>query len=183
MNTTTPNTQAPNTQTPKTITRILSSHAGLGALALRVPVGAVLSAHGAQKLFGWFGGYGLEGTGQWLASIGIEPGYFMALLAGGAEFFGGLALVLGLATRPAALVTAFTLLVAIFSVHIGNGLFLSNNGYEFALTLLAGTLALALQGGGSASVDTWLVKRWSERGLSHTAVNTPVNQIKELEQC
>ncbi len=121
-------------------------------------MGLILAAHGAQKLFGWFGGYGLEGTGQWLASIGLEPGYLMALLAGGAEFFGGLALVLGLLTRPAAVVAAFTMLVAIFAVHIGNGLFMANNGYEYALTLFAATVALAIQGAGRFSVDNLLQK-------------------------
>lgn len=138
---------------------VLQSNAGAAALVLRVPVGMVLAAHGAQKLFGWFGGYGLEGTGQWLASIGLEPGMLMALLAGGAEFFGGLALVLGLLTRPAALLSAFTMLVAIFSVHLGNGLFLANNGYEYALSLFAVTLALALQGGGRFALDNLLRRR------------------------
>ncbi|TLM77061.1 DoxX family protein [Microbulbifer harenosus] len=138
------------------INKILNSNAGLGALALRVPVGIILAAHGAQKLFGWFGGYGLEGTGQWMASIGLEPGYLMALLAGSAEFFGGLALVFGLLTRPAAAVSAFTMVVAIFSTHIDNGLFMSNNGYEFALALLAATVALAIQGGGVYAVDNGL---------------------------
>ncbi|KXS54872.1 MAG: putative oxidoreductase [Marinobacter sp. T13-3] len=138
--------------------RLFHSNGGYAALVLRVPVGLILAAHGAQKLFGWFGGYGLEGTGQWLASIGLEPGYLMALLAGGAEFFGGLALVLGLLTRPAALVTAFTMLVAIFSVHIGNGLFMSNNGYEYALTLLVVTVALAIQGAGRFAVDNLFYK-------------------------
>lgn len=135
---------------------LLQSNGGFAALALRVPVGLILAAHGAQKLFGWFGGYGLEGTGQWLASIGLEPGYLMALLAGGAEFFGGLALVLGLLTRPAAVVAAFTMLVAIFAVHIGNGLFMANNGYEYALTLFAATVALAIQGAGRFAVDNLL---------------------------
>lgn len=138
------------------INKILNSNAGLGALALRVPVGIILAAHGAQKLFGWFGGYGLEGTGQWMASIGLEPGYLMALLAGSAEFFGGLALVFGLLTRPAATISAFTMVVAIFSTHIDNGLFMSNNGYEFALALLAATVALAIQGGGAYAVDNGL---------------------------
>tara|TARA_Y100000815_G_scaffold65017_1_gene53798 strand:- start:163 stop:606 length:444 start_codon:yes stop_codon:yes gene_type:complete len=137
---------------------LLQSNGGFAALALRVPVGLILAAHGAQKLFGWFGGYGLEGTGQWLASIGLEPGYLMALLAGGAEFFGGLALVLGLLTRPAAVVAAFTMLVAIFAVHIGNGLFMANNGYEYALTLFAATVALAIQGAGRFAVDNLLHK-------------------------
>ncbi|WP_339780495.1 DoxX family protein [uncultured Marinobacter sp.] len=138
---------------------LLNSNGGYAALILRVPVGLTLAAHGAQKLFGWFGGYGLEGTGQWMASIGLEPGYLMALLAGGAEFFGGLALVLGLLTRPAALVTAFAMLVATLSVHIGNGLFMANNGYEYALTLFAVTLALAIQGGGRFAVDKVLLER------------------------
>ncbi|MDF0750897.1 DoxX family protein [Marinobacter sp. 71-i] len=137
---------------------LFNSSGGYAALILRVPVGLILAAHGAQKLFGWFGGYGLEGTGQWLASIGLEPGYLMALLAGGAEFFGGLLLVLGLLTRPAALVTAFTMLVAIFSVHIGNGLFMANNGYEYALTLFVVSLALVVQGAGRFSLDNVLHK-------------------------
>ncbi|MEC7377274.1 MAG: DoxX family protein, partial [Pseudomonadota bacterium] len=72
------------------LNKLMSTDAGWGALALRIPVGIIFAAHGAQKLFGWFGGYGLEGTGQWMDSIGLSPGYLMALLAGGAEFFGGL---------------------------------------------------------------------------------------------
>ncbi|APE32488.1 DoxD-like family protein [Halomonas aestuarii] len=154
---------------------LLHSRAGMAALLLRVPVGLILAAHGAQKLFGWFGGYGLEGTGQWLASIGLAPGALMALLAGGAEFFGGLALVLGLLTRPAALVSAFTMLVAIFAVHIGNGLFMSNNGYEYALTLFAATSALTLQGAGRFSLDTLLLARLAGGRTAQGAVtgNTP----------
>lgn len=138
---------------------ILSSHAGVAALILRVPVGLVLAAHGAQKLFGWFGGGGLAGTAQWLSSIGLEPSYLMALLAGGAEFFGGLALVLGLLTRPAAVVAAFTMLVAIFSVHIDNGLFVADGGYEYALILMVALIALAVQGGGYLSVDKALSQK------------------------
>ena len=91
------------------INRVLKSDAGIASLVLRVPTGLILAAHGSQKLFGAFGGYGLEGTGQWMASIGLEPGVLMAFLAGSAEFFGGLALVLGLLTRPAAALTAFTM--------------------------------------------------------------------------
>lgn len=139
--------------------RILLSKAGAAALILRVPVGLILAAHGAQKLFGWFGGNGLAGTAGWLSSMGMEPGLLMAILAGGAEFFGGLALVLGLLTRPAALVAAFTMLVAIFSVHIGNGLFAADGGYEYALTLMVALLALAVQGGGYLSMDNALSKK------------------------
>lgn len=128
-------------------------------LALRLPLGIIFTAHGAQKLFGWFGGYGLEGTGQWMASIGLEPGYLMALAAGSAEFFGGLFLIFGLLTRPTALVLAITMIVAIVSVHIGNGLFMSNNGYEFGLALLAGSVSLLLSGGGRFSADQLLAAK------------------------
>ncbi|WP_210395943.1 DoxX family protein [Motiliproteus sediminis] len=138
------------------LNKIVTSRTGYDALALRLPLGIILAAHGAQKLFGWFGGYGLEGTGQWMASIGLEPGFLMALLAGSAEFFGGIALLLGLLTRPAALVAAFTMVVAILSVHWENGLFMSNNGYEFALSLLAASVALTLRGGGSLALDNQL---------------------------
>lgn len=139
--------------------KVLGSNAGWSALILCVPVGLILAAHGAQKLFGWFGGYGLEGTGQWMASIGLNPGYLMALLAGSAEFFGGLALVIGLLVRPAAAVVAFAMLVAMFSVHIGNGLFMSNNGYEYALTLAVVALSLLFSGAGRLSVDELLAGR------------------------
>lgn len=137
---------------------LLVSHVGLGGLILRVPLGVILMAHGAQKLFGWFGGYGLEGTGQWMASVGFAPGYLMALLAGSAEFFGGLALVLGLLTRPAAALAAFTMAMAM-TVHLGNGLFIANNGYEFALSLLSASLALVFLGGGHGTLDAVLRRR------------------------
>jgi putative oxidoreductase len=137
----------------KMIQRIFATNAGLAALALRIPVGIIFIAHGAQKLFGWFGGYGLEGTAQWMASIGLTPGYPLAMLAGGAEFFGGVALLLGLLVRPAAVALAVTMLVAIFSVHFENGLFLANKGYEFGLALLSVAVALAISGAGPLSVD------------------------------
>lgn len=143
----------------QTLKKVFQSNAGFAALILRVPVGIILAAHGAQKLFGWFGGYGLEGTGQWMASIGLEPGFLMALMAGSAEFFGGLALIFGLLTRPAAAVSAFTMVIAIFTVHFANGLFMSNNGYEFALALFAATLALAFQGAGRLSLDNLVAEK------------------------
>ncbi|WP_166419262.1 DoxX family protein [Pseudoalteromonas sp. Z1A8] len=143
--------------------KILSSKAGVAALILRVPVGLILAAHGAQKLFAWFGGYGLEGTGQWMASIGLEPGYWLAMMAGSAEFFGGIALVIGLLTRPAAVVAGFTMLIAIFSVHISNGLFMANNGYEYALTLLVVMAVLVIQGAGSFSLDNVLAKKLANK--------------------
>ena len=116
-------------------------------------------AHGAQKLFGSFGGYGLEGTGQWMASIGLEPGYLMALLAGAGEFFGGLFILLGLLTRPSAVVLALTMVVAIFAVHFQNGFFMSNGGYEFALALLAASVSLVFSGAGKASIDELITNK------------------------
>ena len=135
------------------------TNAGLAALALRIPAAIIFIAHGAQKLFGWFGGYGLEGTGQWMASIGLEPGYQLALLAGSAEFFGGIALLIGLLARPAALMLSVTMVVAIFSVHFANGLFMTNNGYEFALSLLAIAISLMFSGAGKLSIDNLLAKK------------------------
>jgi putative oxidoreductase len=139
--------------------RLLATDAGWGTLALRIPAGIIFAAHGAQKLFGWFGGYGLAGTGQWMDSIGLAPGYLMALMAGGAEFFGGLALVLGLFVRPAAAALAFAMLVAIFSVHIDKGLFVAKNGYEFGLALFAIALSLVVTGAGRGSVDEALARK------------------------
>ena len=138
------------------LSRLMTTDSSLASLVLRVPTGIIFMAHGSQKLFGAFGGYGLEGTGQWMASIGIEPGYLMALLSGSGEFFGGLAILIGLLTRPAAAVLAFTMLVAILTVHIGNGLFASNNGYEYALELLTIAASLAITGGGKLSLDRLL---------------------------
>jgi len=135
------------------VQRMLSTDNGAGALALRIPVGIIFAAHGAQKLFGWFGGYGLEGTGQFFGSIGLTPGYLMALLAGLVEFFGGLALVLGVLVRPAAAALAGAMLIAVFAVHWSKGFFASNGGYEYALALLAASVALVLSGAGRFSVD------------------------------
>lgn len=141
------------------IDRLLSTDDGAGALVLRVPVGIIFAAHGGQKLFGWFGGYGLEGTGQFFGSVGLNPGVLLALLAGSAEFFGGLALVAGLLVRPAAAALAFSMLVAIFAVHWSKGFFAGGGGYEYALALLAASLSLLFSGGGRFSLDGALACR------------------------
>ena len=141
------------------VRQAIETNESLSQLALRLPLGIIFIAHGAQKLFGWLGGYGLEGTGQYMASLGLNPGYLMAVLAGSAEFFGGLALIAGLLVRPTAVVLAFTMLVGILAAHIGNGLFMTNDGYEFALALLAGSVALAISGGGRYSVDQTLASK------------------------
>lgn len=144
------------------IQRTLLTDNSFTSLALRLSAGVIFVAHGAQKLFGSFGGYGLEGTGQWMASIGLEPGYLMALAAGSAEFLGGIALLIGLLTRPAAFMLAITMLVAIITVHLPNGLFLSNGGYEFGLALLGISVALVFNGGGKLSLDRKLIGVASE---------------------
>ena len=140
------------------IKSITASQAGLGITILRIVAGITFVAHGSQKLFGWFGGYGLAGVAQWMESIGLAPGYLMALMAGSAEFFGGVALIIGLLVRPAAAVLAVTMLVAIFTVHLANGFFMSNNGYEFALALLAISIALVFEGAGKLSIDSKLAR-------------------------
>ena len=135
------------------IKAVFTTRAGFGLTVVRILVGIIFVAHGSQKLFGAFGGYGLEGTGQYMESLGLTPGYLMALVSGSAEFFGGLGLVVGLLARPAAVVLAATLVVAIFSVHISHGLFMANNGYEFALALLGGVVAVLIKGAGKFSLD------------------------------
>ncbi len=121
---------------------------------IRATTGLMLMPHGAQKLFGWFGGYGLEGTGGFFAqNLGLEPGLFWAALVGGVEFFGGLLLVLGLLTRPAALAVAILMAVAVVTVHLPNGFFWTSGGYEYPLLWGLIALAIAFKGGAELSLD------------------------------
>jgi putative oxidoreductase len=129
---------------------------GLGLLLIRLVVGISFIGHGAQKLFGWFGGYGVKGTGGWLESIGIKPGAQMAFLAGMSELLGGLLLVLGLLTPLAALLIAGTMLMAITKVHGPNGYWSTNNGYEYNLSLIAVVIGIALMGPGQYALDNLL---------------------------
>jgi putative oxidoreductase len=145
----------------KTLKIITKSEQLFASLPLRFVAGVIFTAHGAQKLFAWFGGYGLDATGQWMESIGLVPGYPLAVMAGSAEFVGGIFLIVGLLTRPTSAVLAITMLVAMFSVHIDNGLFMSNNGYEFSLALLAISVSLLLSGAGKLSLDNLITKRLS----------------------
>lgn len=118
-----------------------------------------MAAHGSQKLFGWFGGYGLEGTGQFFAeTLGLKPGVLMAALAGGTEFIGGLLLIVGLLTRVAGISLAGTMAVGIITVH-SSAFFASNDGMEYPLTLLLASLTLAIGGGGAFSVDRKLTTK------------------------
>ena len=137
----------------------LASTSGWAPLPIRIALGLSFVAHGSQKLFAAFGGYGLEGTGQFMASIGLEPGYLMALMAGLVEFLGGLAVMLGLLTRPAALAAAVLMVVAIVTVHLPHGFFADHGGFEYQLTLLAGFVALLIGGAGRYSLDHLIVSR------------------------
>jgi putative oxidoreductase len=142
----------------------------IGRLILRLIVGGYFFGHGTQKLFGWFGGYGPEGTGQFFESIGLRPGKHHALAAGAAEAGGGALLVAGAATPFAASVLTSTMLTAINRVHLKNGPWVTNQGYEYNLVLIAVVLALAETGPGSPSVDdaigaTWHGPKWAVRSL------------------
>lgn len=128
----------------------------IGLLILRLFVGLTLAAHGAQKLFGWFGGYGLTGTGGFLEQLGFFPGRRHALLAGLAELVGGLLLALGLATPVAATLIISVMFVAIATVHLKKGFFNSNQGYEYNLTLASVALSVTIIGAGPLSVDAAL---------------------------
>ncbi|MFC7371704.1 DoxX family protein [Fictibacillus iocasae] len=123
-----------------------------GLLILRLVIGLSLAAHGAQKLFGWFGGYGLKGTGGWLESIGVKPGYSMALLAGLAEVSGGLLFASGLFLPVAAGLIAAVMLVAIWKVHFANGYWVTQNGYEYNVAILAVVAGVALIGAGDYTI-------------------------------
>jgi putative oxidoreductase len=125
---------------------------------LRVVLGVVFFAHGAQKMLGWFGGNGFTGTMGFMTGAMHIPAVF-AFLAIAAEFFGGLGLILGLLTRVAAFGIAVNMLVAIVKVHARFGFFANwtgmqkGEGFEFHLLVLAMTVFLILRGGGAASVD------------------------------
>lgn len=127
--------------------------ADLGLLIVRLVVGLLFVGHGAQKLFGWFGGYGIKGTGGWLESIGVKPGATMAVLAGLSEFGGGILFALGFVTPVGAALIIITMLVAIAKVHGTNGLWATANGYELNLLYIVIALAVALIGAGSYSLD------------------------------
>ena len=128
----------------------------IGLIFIRLVVGLTLGAHGAQKLFGWFGGYGLQATGAGMEKMGFVPGWRSALFAGLAEAGGGLLLALGLATPLAAAIGFAVMVVAGASAHLKNGFFLSKGGYEYTLILASVALGLAFTGPGSLSLDSAL---------------------------
>ena len=124
----------------------------LGLLVARLVLGPLMAAHGAQKLFGWFGGYGLAGVGAWLESIGYKPGRVFALAAGSSEFAGGLLIAAGLLGPVGPALVIATMIVAAGSVHWPN-VFAASNGIELPLVYGVGAAALALTGYGAYSID------------------------------
>ena len=125
----------------------------LGRLLLRATVGGFFIGHGTQKLFGWFGGHGLDATGQMFESLGLRPGRRNAIAAGAAEAAGGALLAAGLATPVGAAVITATMLTAIHQVHLKNGPWTTNGGYEYNAVLIAAALTLAEIGPGKPSLD------------------------------
>ncbi|PFH91346.1 DoxX family protein [Bacillus sp. AFS088145] len=128
----------------------------IGLLLIRLVVGILFIGHGAQKLFGWFGGYGLKGTGGWFDSIGMKPGVTIALIAGLAEFIGGILFAFGFLTPVAGILIAGTMAMAIIKVHAPNGIWATSNGYEYNLTLLVVAISIVLTGPGKYALDTIL---------------------------
>ena len=124
-----------------------------GLLLMRVVLGGIIAVHGAQKLFGWFGGHGISGTAGWLEMMGMRPARAHAAMNGLAEFGGGALLVLGLLTPLGAAAIVGVMFVAIATVHWKNGFFNTNGGYEFNLLIIAAALALAFTGPGTISID------------------------------
>lgn len=147
---------AANASGPRPLIPVLSRLYGpLMPLAwplMRCVAGLFLMPHGAQKLFGWFGGRGLEGTSATFAKMGLEPAWVTAPLVGGVEFFGGLLIALGFLTRPVALAAAILLAVAV-TIHLPNGFFVGKGGYEYAMLWAILCAAIAVRGAGRLSID------------------------------
>jgi len=141
-----------------------------GILMIRVVVGLVLAAHGAQKLFGWFEGPGLDRTGKFFETLGFRPGRRHAMLAGVAETGGGALLVLGLLTPLGAAAAIGMMLAATIAVHMPNGFFAGDGGYEFPLVLGVAAAGVAFTGPGSISFDSAFGRGFGGFGFGILAV-------------
>ncbi len=134
------------------LNRIFGKFSGWGPFFLRLGVGVIMLVHGAQKLFGAWGGPGLKGFSQMLASMGLKPALAWAVLVALVEFAGGIFLILGIMTRLSALLIGIVMLVAIFGVHWSGGFLAARGGFEYPLMILAGCICLLFTGGGRASL-------------------------------
>ena len=128
----------------------------IGLLVGRVVVGLLMAGHGTQKLLGWFGGYGLQKTGDFLAQLGFRPGRAFAAAASLSEIAGGLLIALGLLGPIGPALMVSVMIVAAVTVHWGKGVFASTNGFEVPLLYATAGVALALTGPGPYSLDAWL---------------------------
>ncbi len=131
----------------------------IGLLIIRLALGATLAVHGAQKLFGAFGGYGLEASSQFFATkLGLPAS--LALVAGLIEFFGGLFLAAGFLTRPVAALVTGLMAVAAVTVHLPAGYFWTDGGYEYPLLWGIVALSFVLRGGGRYSLDAAIAREF-----------------------
>src|SRR5213593_3980548 len=127
-----------------------------GILIIRVFFGLAMAGRGAQKLFGWFGGYGIKGTGGFFESIGFRPGAAFATAAGLSETGGGVLITVGLFTPFGAAAVLSAMLVAMVSVHLKNGFFAAGNGIELPFLYAVAALGIVLTGAGAISLDSLL---------------------------
>jgi putative oxidoreductase len=132
----------------------------IGTVAIRGVVGPLFIGHGTQKLFGWFGGHGLEGTGGFFESIGMRPGRRHATAAGVAEALGGALITIGALTPLASTMVIGTMATAIRKVHAPNGPWVTDNGYEYTAVVIAAMVALTDLGPGRPSLDARLCPDW-----------------------
>ena len=132
-----------------------------GLLIARMVFGLLLAAHGTQKLFGWFGGYGLAGTGGFFEQLGFRPGRFFAATAGATELVAGLLVAFGLLGPLGPALVVAVMLVAMATVHWQHGVFAQTNGIEVPLLYAVAAVALALTGFGAFSLDAMLGLTWS----------------------
>jgi putative oxidoreductase len=142
----------------------------LALFALHFVVGALFFAHGTQKLFGWFGGYGIDGTAGFMEQLSMRPARLHAVAAGLAETVGGILLALGLFTPIGAAMVIAVMVTAIITVHGTKGFFTSDGGYEFNLVLIAVAFALAGVGPGAWSLDNALDVSWTGTGWALVAL-------------
>ncbi|MBF0493640.1 MAG: DoxX family protein [Candidatus Omnitrophica bacterium] len=124
----------------------------LSLFVLRLGLGAIFLAHGAQNLFGMFGGVGIEGTTKMMESLGFSYPYYSAIVWSCAEFFGGMFLIMGFFARISAILIAALLVVSIYKINFSNGFFIQNGGYEFDLLMIIGCAQIAFMGGGNWSL-------------------------------
>jgi putative oxidoreductase len=164
-----------------------------GALLIRAVVGPLFIGHGTQKLFGWFGGHGIEGTGGFFENLGLRPGKRHAIAGGTAEALGGLLITLGAATPVAATMVSSTMVTAIRKVHLSKGPWVTNGGFEYNVVLIAAMTALVETGPGPLSIDEKLLPeahgpRWAALSLASAVVGSflatapPINQSEEAPE-